>query len=122
MKEFEKLLLTKCPQYMILLFAKNYENETSQEFKDYVAKHFNRLQTKEELLRMPVREFFDLYAKAEKQSMKTHLLSVFYAYDIENIGDLIALTKLDLLRFRTMGKKSIATIERICANAGLEFK
>lgn len=122
MNEFEKLLPGKCPQYMILLLAKNYENETSQEFKDYVAKHFNRLQTKEALLMMPIREFFDLYAKAEKQSMKTHLLSVFYAYDIENIGDLIALTKLDLLRFRTMGKKSIATIKRILENVGLELK
>lgn len=122
MKEFEKLLLAKCPQYMILLFAKNYENQTSQEFKDYVAENFKGLQTKEELLMMSVREFFNFYAKEESKSMKAHLLNVFYAYEVEKVGDLIAMTKLDLLRFRTMGKKSITTLARICENAGLELK
>ena len=122
MNEFEKLLLAKCPQYMILLFAKNYEAVTSQEFKDYVAEHFNGLKDKEELLKLPVREFFELYAQDEKKKMKVRLENVFYAQDIETVGDLLTLSKLDVLRFRNMGKKSLEAIIRICENAGLELK
>jgi len=122
MNEFEKLLLAKCPQYMILLFAKNYEAVTSQEFKVYVTEHFNVLKDKEELLKLSVRDFLELYAQDENKKMKTRLENAFYAQEIETVGDLISLGKRDIPRFRNMGKRSLEAIIRICENAGLELK
>ena len=122
MNEFEKMLVAKCSPHMILLFAEIYSKETSQEFKDYVAENFKGAQAKDELLKMSVRDFFTIYAKDEKQPMRTHLLNIFYAYEIETVDDLIALDTQCILQFRNSGKKSLEAIQRICHNAGLEFK
>lgn len=122
MNEFEKMLVAKCSPCMILLFAEIYSKEASQEFKNYVTENFKGAQSKDELLKMSVQDFFDVYAKDERRPMRSHLLNIFHAYDIETVDDLLALDAQRILQFRNSGKKNLEAIQRICHNAGLEFK
>jgi len=122
MNEFEKLLLEQHSQYMILLFAKIYQNETSQEFKDYVAEHFQNHQGKEELLKMPIKDFFNIYAKTEYHKTLSKLTYLFAVYDIKTVDELLKYSIQDLARTRSIGAKTIEVIVQAFANAGLKFK
>ena len=41
--------------------------------------------------------------------------------ELETLGDLVAFHKADLLKFRNFGKKSLAELEELVHNKGLEF-
>ena len=123
MNEFEKLLLEKCPQYMVLLFAKNYAEQTTQAFKDYVSEHFKELLPKEALLIMPLDDFFEYYAPEDAKNLKVRLWNMYrYDKELNNVGDLLSLGEKKLSCKRNVGKKCLDVIRRTYENAGLEFK
>jgi DNA-directed RNA polymerase subunit alpha len=43
------------------------------------------------------------------------------AAEVETIGDLVALNRHDLLKFRNFGKKSLTELEELVRTKGLEF-
>lgn len=75
-------------------------------------------------------EEFDETSLHMRQLLKTKLvdmdlsvraLNCLKAADVETLGDLVSYNKMDLLKFRNFGKKSLAELEELVKNKGLEF-
>lgn len=75
-------------------------------------------------------EEFDETSLHMRQLLKTKLvdmdlsvraLNCLKAADIENLGELVSFNRSDLLKFRNFGKKSLAELEDLVDNKGLEF-
>jgi DNA-directed RNA polymerase subunit alpha len=77
-----------------------------------------------------VSEDFDEGSMHIRQLLKTKLvdmdlsvraLNCLKAAEVETIGELVALNKADLLKFRNFGKKSLTELEELVRSKGLEF-
>ena len=77
-----------------------------------------------------VSEDFDEGSLHIRQLLKTKLvdmdlsvraLNCLKAAEVETIGELVALNKGDLLKFRNFGKKSLTELEELVRSKGLEF-
>ena len=77
-----------------------------------------------------VSEDFDEGSLHIRQLLKTKLvdmdlsvraLNCLKAAEVETIGELVALNKDDLLKFRNFGKKSLTELEELVRSKGLEF-
>lgn len=77
-----------------------------------------------------VSEDFDEGSLHIRQILKTKLvdmdlsvraLNCLKAAEVETIGELVALNKADLLKFRNFGKKSLTELEELVKSKGLEF-
>lgn len=77
-----------------------------------------------------VSEDFDEGSLHIRQLLKTKLvdmdlsvraLNCLKAAEVETIGELVALNKADLLKFRNFGRKSLTELEELVRNKGLEF-
>lgn len=77
-----------------------------------------------------VTEEFDENTLHVRQLLKTKLvdmdlsvraLNCLKAADVESLGELVAYNRNDLLKFRNFGKKSLAELDELVANKGLEF-
>lgn len=77
-----------------------------------------------------VSEDFDEGSLHIRQLLKTKLvdmdlsvraLNCLKAAEVETIGELLALNKADLLKFRNFGKKSLTELEELVRSKGLEF-
>lgn len=77
-----------------------------------------------------VSEDFDEGSLHIRQLLKTKLvdmdlsvraLNCLKAAEVETIGELVALNKADLLKFRNFGKKSLTELEELVRGKGLEF-
>ncbi|MCQ2306595.1 MAG: DNA-directed RNA polymerase subunit alpha [Bacteroidales bacterium] len=77
-----------------------------------------------------VSEDFDEGSLHIRQLLKTKLvdmdlsvraLNCLKAAEVETIGELVALNKADLLKFRNFGKKSLTELEELVKGKGLEF-
>lgn len=73
---------------------------------------------------------FDEHALHIRQLLKTKLvdmdlsvraLNCLKAADVETLSDLVSFNKMDLLKFRNFGKKSLAELEELVNNKGLHF-
>ncbi|HET7818784.1 MAG TPA: DNA-directed RNA polymerase subunit alpha [Bacteroidia bacterium] len=73
---------------------------------------------------------FDEHALHIRQLLKTKLvdmdlsvraLNCLKAADVETLAELVSYNKMDLLKFRNFGKKSLAELEELVANKGLNF-
>ncbi|MBI3502043.1 MAG: DNA-directed RNA polymerase subunit alpha [Bacteroidetes bacterium] len=73
---------------------------------------------------------FDEHALHIRQLLKTKLadmdlsvraLNCLKAADVETLADLVSFNKMDLLKFRNFGKKSLAELEELVQNKGLHF-
>jgi DNA-directed RNA polymerase subunit alpha len=73
---------------------------------------------------------FDEHALHIRQLLKTKLvdmdlsvraLNCLKAADVETLADLVSYNKMDLLKFRNFGKKSLAELEELVQNKGLHF-
>ena len=78
-----------------------------------------------------VSEDFDEGSLHIRQLLKTKLvdmdlsvraLNCLKAAEVETIGELVALNKADLLKFRNFGKKSLTELEELVRSKGLEFE
>ena len=77
-----------------------------------------------------VSEDFDEGSLHIRQLLKTKLvdmdlsvraLNCLKAAEVETIGELVALNKADLLKFRNFGKKSLTELDELVRSRGLEF-
>ncbi|MGN0033869.1 MAG: DNA-directed RNA polymerase subunit alpha [Candidatus Limimorpha sp.] len=77
-----------------------------------------------------VSDDFDESSLHTRQLLKTKLvdmdlsvraLNCLKAAEVETIGELVALNKADLLKFRNFGKKSLTELEELVRSKGLEF-
>lgn len=77
-----------------------------------------------------VSEDFDEGSLHIRQLLKTKLVDMdlsvrafncLKAAEVETIGELVALNKADLLKFRNFGKKSLTELEELVRSKGLEF-
>ena len=77
-----------------------------------------------------VSDDFDENSLHTRQLLKTKLvdmdlsvraLNCLKAAEVETIGELVALNKADLLKFRNFGKKSLTELEELVRSKGLEF-
>ena len=77
-----------------------------------------------------VSDDFDENSLHTRQLLKTKLvamdlsvraLNCWKAAEVETIGELVALNKADLLKFRNFGKKSLTELEELVRSKGLEF-
>ena len=75
-------------------------------------------------------EEFDDASKLTRQILKSKLvdmdlsvraLNCLKTAELETLGDLVAIHKSDLLKFRNFGKKSLAELEDLVKSKGLEF-
>lgn len=75
-------------------------------------------------------EEFDETSLHMRQLLKTKLvdmdlsvraLNCLKAADVETLGELVSYNKMDLLKFRNFGKKSLAELEELVKIKGLEF-
>jgi DNA-directed RNA polymerase subunit alpha len=79
---------------------------------------------------LSVTEEFDENTLHIRQLLKTKLvdmdlsvraLNCLKAADVETLGELVAYNRNDLLKFRNFGKKSLAELDELVDNKGLEF-
>lgn len=77
-----------------------------------------------------VQEDFDEDSMLIRQVLKSKLIDMDLSVralnclkqaELETLGDLVAIHKSDLLKFRNFGKKSLAELEELVASKGLEF-
>ncbi|MBI3500970.1 MAG: hypothetical protein HY063_04170 [Bacteroidetes bacterium] len=54
-------------------------------------------------------------------NINVRLVNCLKAADVETIGDLMSLTKIDLLKYRNFGKKSLKELEDILAKFGISW-
>lgn len=75
-------------------------------------------------------EEFDEAALVTRQMLKSRLpdmdlsvraLNCLKSAELETLGDLVAIQKADLLKFRNFGKKSLSELEDLVKSKGLEF-
>ncbi len=73
---------------------------------------------------------FDEHALHIRQLLKTKLidmdlsvraLNCLKAADVDTLADLVSYNKMDLLKFRNFGKKSLTELEELVSNKGLNF-
>ena len=78
----------------------------------------------------PVQEELDESTVYIRQLLKTKLVDMdlsvraincLKSAEIETLGDLVAIHKTDLLKFRNFGKKSLAELEELVKSKGLDF-
>ena len=62
-----------------------------------------------------------LQKKLTDFDLSIRALNCLRAADIETVADLIAHKRIDLLRFRNFGKKSLTEIENLVSELGLKF-
>jgi DNA-directed RNA polymerase subunit alpha len=62
-----------------------------------------------------------LQAKLIDMDLSVRALNCLKSAELETLGDLVAFHKADLLKFRNFGKKSLAELETLVHNKGLEF-
>ncbi len=62
-----------------------------------------------------------LKTKLVEMDLSVRALNCLKAAEVETIGDLVALDKHDLLKFRNFGKKSLTELEELVRSKGLEF-
>ena len=62
-----------------------------------------------------------LKTKLVDMDLSVRALNCLKAAEVETIGELVALNKADLLKFRNFGKKSLTELEELVKGKGLEF-
>lgn len=62
-----------------------------------------------------------LKTKLVEMDLSVRALNCLKAAEVETIGDLVALDRHDLLKFRNFGKKSLTELEELVRSKGLEF-
>lgn len=62
-----------------------------------------------------------LKSKLIDMDLSVRALNCLKQAELETLGDLVAIHKSDLLKFRNFGKKSLAELEDLVASKGLEF-
>ena len=62
-----------------------------------------------------------LKTKLVEMDLSVRALNCLKAAEVETIGDLVALNRHDLLKFRNFGKKSLTELEELVRTKGLEF-
>lgn len=62
-----------------------------------------------------------LKTKLVEMDLSVRALNCLKAAEVETIGDLVALNKHELLKFRNFGKKSLTELEELVRSKGLEF-
>lgn len=62
-----------------------------------------------------------LKSKLADMDLSVRALNCLKSAELETLGDLVAIQKADLLKFRNFGKKSLAELEDLVKGKGLEF-
>ena len=62
-----------------------------------------------------------LKSKLAEMELSVRALNCLKSAELETMGDLVAIHKSDLLKFRNFGKKSLAELEDLVKSRGLEF-
>ena len=62
-----------------------------------------------------------LQSKLVDMDLSVRALNCLKSAELETLGDLVAIHKSDLLKFRNFGKKSLAELEELVKSKGLEF-
>ncbi len=62
-----------------------------------------------------------LKSKLVDMDLSVRALNCLKSAELETLGDLVAIHKADLLKFRNFGKKSLAELEDLVKSKGLEF-
>ena len=62
-----------------------------------------------------------LKTKLTDMDLSVRALNCLKSGDVDTLGDLVSLNKLDLLKFRNFGKKTLTELENILASKNLEF-
>ena len=62
-----------------------------------------------------------LKSKLVDMDLSVRALNCLKSAELETLGDLVAIHKSDLLKFRNFGKKSLAELEELVKSKGLEF-
>ncbi len=62
-----------------------------------------------------------LNTKLIDMDLSVRALNCLKAAEVETLGELVAFTKADLLKFRNFGKKSLTELEELVRSKGLEF-
>ncbi|MBO4504650.1 MAG: DNA-directed RNA polymerase subunit alpha [Bacteroidales bacterium] len=62
-----------------------------------------------------------LKSKLVDMDLSVRAINCLKSAEIETLGDLVAIQKSDLLKFRNFGKKSLAELEELVKSKGLEF-
>ena len=62
-----------------------------------------------------------LQSKLVDMDLSVRALNCLKSAELETLGDLVAIHKSDLLKFRNFGKKSLAELEELVKSFGLEF-
>lgn len=63
-----------------------------------------------------------LFTEIDQWDLSTRSTTVLENYDVRTVGDLIKLTKNDLIRYKNFGKKSLNEIQKRLAEVGLKLK
>lgn len=62
-----------------------------------------------------------LKTRLSDMDLSVRALNCLKAADVETVGELVAISRNDLLKFRNFGKKSLTELEEMVAEKGLEF-
>lgn len=62
-----------------------------------------------------------LKTKLVDLDLSVRALNCLKSADVETLGELVSFNKADLLKFRNFGKKSLAELEELLSNKGLQF-
>ena len=62
-----------------------------------------------------------LKTKLTDMDLSVRALNCLKAAEVETLGELVAFNKVDLLKFRNFGKKSLTELENLVESKGLEF-
>ncbi len=62
-----------------------------------------------------------LKTKLTDMDLSVRALNCLKAAEVETLGDLVSFNKVDLLKFRNFGKKSLTELENLVASKNLEF-
>lgn len=62
-----------------------------------------------------------LKTKLVDMDLSVRALNCLKAADVETLGDLVSYSKMDLLKFRNFGKKSLTELEELVESKGLSF-
>ena len=62
-----------------------------------------------------------LKTKLIDMDLSVRAINCLKSAEIETLGDLVAIHKTDLLKFRNFGKKSLAELEELVKSKGLDF-
>lgn len=62
-----------------------------------------------------------LKTKLTEQDLSVRALNCLKAAEVETVGELVAFERVDLLKFRNFGKKSLSELDELLANLNLHF-